>query len=441
MKIKKLNLVLTAAILSALLLGCGQGTEDNSQSTTPLWTNESVPSLKETYADIFDSFGIACEYTPWNRSAELQSEAVRAGLSKHADSITMGNEFKPDYIFNITWGQTKPELSSETFTASNDRTISIPKLNGLTQAANILAACKDAGLVMRGHVLTWHSQTPDAFFAEDYNPVTENGIITNLVDKETMTARHEWYIKTLLEFVADWEAENNDGKHIIWAWDVVNEAIADDAQTTYTGENQNWLRGSTSSTKDKSTSDGGSRWYQIYGNEEFIINAFRFANTYAPEDVKLCYNDYNEYMDYSGGWKTSAILHLAEELRAADGCRIDAIGMQSHVGESWPGVTSYESALQRFLEADFDVHVTEFDIAASSQSKAASNYSDYFNMLKKYGSLYNGANRITNVTIWGISSGDSWISNGGSQYPLLFTRSGSNYYPNSSFDAVIAAAE
>lgn len=453
---KKLTItkLLGLVALSAIIISCTSTTGTNSgsndannagatestKSDKVTWTDETVPSLKETYADYFESFGIACEYKPWNRSPELQSAAVRKGLSKHADSITMGNEFKPDSIIGIPWGKTQAELSGETFTASNGKTISVPKLNGLTQAANILADCKAAGLVMRGHVLTWHSQTPDAFFAEDYNPKTSNGLLTNAVDKEIMTARHEWYIKSLLEFVKNWETENNDGKHIIWAWDVVNEATADDAQRTYTGDSQNWLRGSTPNTKDKAPGDGGSRWYQIYGSEEFILNAFIFANKYAPSDVKLCYNDYNEYMDYSGGYKTSAILHLADKIRKTDGARLDAIGMQSHVGETWPGASAYESALKRYLDAGYDVHVTELDIAATSQASAAKLYGEYFKMLKKYGKQYDGSTSIKNLTLWGICSEDSWISQNGKQFPLLFTRSGTNYYTNSSFDAVISAA-
>ena len=416
-----------------------------------LWTSSSVPSIKETYKDIFDSFGIACEYTPWNHDPELGSAAVRKGLSKHADSITMGNEFKPDGLFSITWGQTKPSISPTKFEASNGQIIDVPVLNGFNQMDNILKACKDAGLIMRGHVLVWHSQTPEAFFAENYDPKTSGEKITNLVKPEIMTARQEWYIKTVLEHVAEWEKNNNGGKHIVWAWDVVNEAMADDAGTAYTGSSQNWLRGSTNNTKDKSPSNGGSRWYQIYGSEEFIINAFRFANAYAPSDVKLCYNDYNEYMDYDGGHKTSAILHIASEIRKGEAKtingndvkpRIDVIGMQSHVGPSWPGVSGYESALKKYLDAGYDVHVTEFDISAKSQSEAANCYGQYFNMLKKYGKKYSGTNKITNVTVWGISSQDSWIKtgNGQTQYPLLFDRNGSNYFTNAAFDAVIKAA-
>ena len=402
------------------------------------WCAESIPSLKEAYSNIFNTFGIACEWDPYNRNwAELGSATVRKGLAKHADSITMGNEFKPQFIF-ACWGG-NPQVSG-TFTASNGVTISTPVLNGFGTVDSCLKAAKDSGLIMRGHVLVWHSQTEEAFFRENY---MNNG---NLVDKDTMTARQEWYIKTVIEHVNNWEKQNNGGKHIVWAWDVVNEAMADDAGTTYTGSNQDWLRGSTGGTKDKAPDQGGSRWYQIYGNEEFILNAFRFANKYAPADVKLCYNDYNEYM----GSKTDACLHIISLLKEDAGitlgseefkARIDVMGMQSHVQPYWPGVSSYENALKRFLNAGVDVHVTELDIAAKTQGEAATAYGDYFRMLKKYGKNYSGAHKVENVTVWGISSQDSWISKNGTQFPLLFDRKGSSYYSNSSFDAVIAASK
>ena len=414
------------------------------------WMDAETPSIKESYRNIFDSFGIACEYKPWNRNyGELESSQTRQGLSKHADSITMGNEFKPDSIFSITWGQTSAQKSGKSFTASNGKTIEVPVLNGFTQMDKILQAAKDGGLLMRGHVLTWHSQTPEAFFAENYSPKFSGSLITNLVDKETMTARHEWYIKTVLEHVAEWEAKNNDGKHIVWAWDVVNEAMADDAGKNYSGSEQNWLRGSTKD-KDKAPKDGGSRWFQIYGNEEYLLNAFRFASAYAPQDLVLCYNDYNEYMDYSGGWKTSAILHLIDEIRKDEPqiingksvkARIDAMGMQSHVGDSWPGVSGYESALKRYLAAGLDVHVTEFDIAAKSKASAGKLYNSYFSMLAKYGKNYSASNCIKNLTVWGICNQDSWISNNGSQFPLLFDKKGNHYYTNEAFDAVISVSQ
>ena len=421
------------------------------------WLSDSTPSLKETYKDIFDSFGLACEYgnfgPDWGTPVELYYKEVQNGLKKHADSITLGNELKPQFML-CWWGNgdgAKQKMTS--FTASNGQTIQVPQtIQGLSRLNDILTILKNNNLKMRGHVLTWHSQTPDDFFAEGYSAKYKGELISNPVSKEVMTARHEWYIKTILESVNDWEAENGygTGNHIIWTWDVVNEAIADDATKT------DYLRGSTSGTKDKtptppagSNQAQGSRWYQIYKSDEFIVNAFRFANAYAPADVPLAYNDYNEYMDYSGGWKTTGILNLIESIKKGEAQtingklvkpRIDVMGMQSHVGDDWPGVGGYEDAVKRYLDAGVDIHVSEFDIAAKSSNSSKTTYSEYFKMLKKYGKNYSGKNKITNVTIWGLNNEDSWIKSK-SKYPLLFNKINNEYIPNASFDAVIEAAK
>ena len=422
------------------------------------WLSDSTPSLKETYKDIFDSFGLACEYgnfgTNWGTPVELYYDEVQNGLKKHVDSMTLGNELKPQFML-CWWGNgdgAKQKMTS--FTASNGQTIQVPEpIQGLSRLNDILTILKNNNLKMRGHVLTWHSQTPDEFFAEGYSAKYNGELISNPVSKDVMTARHEWYIKTILEYVNEWEVNNGygTGNHIIWTWDVVNEAIADDATKT------DYLRGSTSGTKDKtptppagSNQAQGSRWYQIYKSDEFIVNAFRFANAYAPADVPLAYNDYNEYMDYEKGWKTTGILNLIESIKNGEAQtingksvapRIDVMGMQSHVNPDWPGVSEYEKALKRYLAAGVDVHVSEFDIAATSTGSAKSAYSDYFKMLKKYGKNYSGKNKITNVTIWGLNNENSWISKDGTQYPLLFNKINNEYIPNDSFDAVIEAAK
>lgn len=433
--------------------------KDFSYKVTPIviennrenWLSDSTPSLKETYKDIFDSFGLACEYgnfgTGWGTPVELYYDEVQNGLKKHVDSMTLGNELKPQFML-CWWDKGDGAKESMTsFAASNGKIIQVPKtIQGLSRLNDILTILKNNNLKMRGHVLTWHSQTPDDFFAEGYSAKYNGELISNPVSKEVMTARHEWYIKTILEYINEWEANNGygTGNHIIWTWDVVNEAIADDATKT------DYLRGSTSGTKGKTPDNGGSRWYQIYQSDEFIVNAFRFANAYAPSDVPLTYNDYNEYMDYEKGWKTTGILNLIENIRNGEAQtineklvkpRIDVMGMQSHVNPYWPGVSGYENALKRYLAAGVDVHVSEFDIAATSTGSAKSAYSEYFKMLKKYGKNYSGTNKITNVTIWGLNNENSWISNDGTQYPLLFNKINNEYIPNASFDAVIEAAQ
>ena len=458
---KKLLLV-SVLFMSLLAVSCSQPSNGISRSQDN-WLADSVPSIKQTYSDTFDYIGLAVEYgnfglkctgdkytgtythdKSWGTPSELYYSEVQQGISKHANTITLGNELKPQFLLqwwedninNTDYGLLQNKVY---FTASNGQTIQVPdKLNGEALIYATLNAAKNAGVKMRGHVLTWHSQTPEGFFREKYSKDSA------LVSKEVMTARHEWYIKTVLDCVAQWEIHNGyagkeTGNHLIWAWDVVNEAMADDASDPST---DSWLRGSTSETQGKDPANGGSRWYEIYKNEEFIINAFRFANAYAPADVKLCYNDYNEYMAN----KTSAIEHIArlikkgeEQLIAGKSVspRLDAIAMQSHVGTSWPSISEYESALKKFL-AIADVHVSELDISAASSSEAATAYANYFKMLKKYGKNDSG-NKITCVTIWGINNESSWInpSNGKTTYPLLFNKVGETYDTNNSFWAVI----
>ena len=456
---KKLLLV-SVLFMSLLAVSCSQPSNGISRSQDN-WLADSVPSIKQTYSDTFDYIGLAVEYGNfglkctgnkytgtythdkfWGTPSELYYSEVQQGISKHANTITLGNELKPQFLLQW-WDGNGSSQSKKTFTASNGKTIDVPdKLNGEALIYATLNAAKNAGVKMRGHVLTWHSQTLDGFFREKYS---KDGA---LVSKEVMTARHEWYIKTVLDCVAQWEIHNGyagkeTGNHLIWAWDVVNEAMADDAGTTYTGTNQNWLRGSTSETQGKDPANGGSRWYEIYKNEDFIINAFRFANAYAPADVKLCYNDYNEYMAN----KTSAIEHIADLIKNGSEQtvggknvkpRLDAIAMQSHVGTSWPSLSEYESALKKFL-AIADVHVSELDFNAETQQAAEKAYADYFKMLKNYGKNYRNPYKITCVTIWGINNESSWInpSNGKTTYPLLFNKVGETYDTNNSFWAVI----
>ncbi len=456
------------------------------------WLSDSVPSIYKTFAEDFEYVGIAAEYgnfglrqsgadkytasytqSGWGTPGELYYDEVQKGIAKHANSLTLGNEMKPQFL--LAWWNTGDGAKQQkaSFEASNGKTVEVPAaLNNENLIYATLNVAKKMGVKMRGHVLTWHSQTPDDFFAEGYSAkVGSDGLLTNPVDKETMTARHEWYIKTVLECVAAWEEANGygDGNHIIWAWDVVNEACADDAS------DGKWYRGDTAGTKDKKPENSGSRWYQIYGSDEFIVNAFRFANAYAPADVKLCYNDYNEYMP----GKTAAIEHLVKAVQNGSAGtvggksvspRIDVVAMQSHLGTEWPGVSSYESALKKFLALGCDVHVSELDFSAESEEAAVKAYGEYFSLFRKYGKSWGGANRITSVTVWGINNENSWInpSSYGKKvktYPLLFNLDnnvdgrtktavydtgteklplfdeGDSYIPNKAFWAVIKAAK
>lgn len=387
------------------------------------WT--SVSSLKSVLGKYFTRFGLECT------EAQIKDSKVQAGLKHHVNSTTMENEFKPDFIFN--WATPN---QNGTFTSSKGVTIKVPtNTPSWTRPDAIMTQCKNLGIQMRGHVLVWHSQTPSWFFRQNYS---NSGA---LVSAKEMEARQEWYIKTVLEHVKWWENTYNGGKRIIYAWDVVNEAVADDASGS------NWLRGSTSGTAGKAPAQGGSYWYQIFRNSDFIVNAFRYANKYAPKDVELCYNDYNCYMSN----KTDGILKLISAIQAARydswlPTRLDVMGMQSHVTMTWPTAAGYADAVKKFVAKGINVQVTELDVAHGT---SAYNSTD---MQKRYKELFKVFidNRATSsrkgvegVTIWGVNDEASWLqsSNSTTQYPLLFKKnSQGNYIVKAPYYGVLEAA-
>ncbi len=433
---KKLNLK-SAWIGAAILLSFA-----NPLTAADKTEFTKAESFKKAYVDsgLFDHVGVALP------ERDFKDNYKMTGASYHFNSFTAENEMKPQWIM---WWYSGVPAHKTTFTDSYGTTITVPDhmlsdkdpSHGLGGIRSILEKAQASGMQVRGHTLTWHSQTFDWFFCEDYD------VNKGLTDAKTMTARHEWYIKTVLEYVNNWEKTYNGGKHIIYAWDVVNEAAADDAS------GPSYLRGATNGTskpwdlKNGCNTNGGSLWYRIYKSDEFIVNAFRFANKYAPKDVTLCYNDYNEYM----GQKTNAIVRILESIQRHQSdsflpTRIDAMGLQSHVGYSWPGVAGYESALKRYLAMGLDCQVTELEIAAkaSVQSEAngvADKYREYFDMFIRNRKQGNKPG-ITSITVWGLVDETSWIQKPNEKFvPLLFTQEGGKIYKKQSFDEVIKAAK
>lgn len=241
---------------------------------------------------------------------------------------------------------------------------------------------------MRGHTLVWHAQTPKWFFKVNYSK-EENA---PFVSKELMLKRLENYIRHIMEYTN----ENYPG--VIYAWDVVNEAIEP-------GDgNEGGYR-----SKD-------SLWYQVVG-PEFLEKAFEFSRKYADPNCKLFYNDYNTE-DYT---KMMHIYNLAKDLKGKN--IIDGIGLQSHIGIDSPSVMKIQDSIMKYAELNLELHITELDMGLTDNSeealmKQAIRYKRLFLYLKNLDDK--GAN-ITNVTFWGLSDDASWLNKPGQpNYPLLF---------------------
>ena len=331
-------------------------------------------SLKKAYADYF-KFGTAM------MGSECGIKPVSDLIDKHFNSLTFGNELKPDFVLDQT-------ASLAYLEENGDQTN--PQIS-LKKADSLLKYCGDNGIPVRGHTLVWHSQTPDWFFKENYDA---NGA---WVSKEVMIKRMENYIKNVMETLAkDYPNVN------FYAWDVVNEAFTDGGQPRSAGSNN--------------VSNGSSAWVQVFGDNSFIEYAFTFARKYAPEGCKLFYNDYNEYID----GKTNAMINLVKDFKEKG--IIDGIGMQSHLDMSYPSLDIYENALRKFAALGVEVQVTELDITTNDTSEngfkaQAKFYQDLFNLYKE---VDKETNAITAIVLWGMIDSNSWRSD---RAPLIFDKS------------------
>lgn len=345
--------------------------DDFVLATAPVYNIEQdIPSLKDAYSSYF-KVGTAVT------TSELAPQSAKDLINKHFNSITLGNELKPDALLD----------RNASIAAGNEN----PQID-LASARTILNYCRDNDIPVRGHVLVWHSQTPDWFFKENY---ADDG---DWVSKETMLARMENYIKNVFTAVKE-EYPTVD----FYAWDVVNECFLDDGSARQPGE-----QGSSGSNN--------SAWVQIFGDNSFIEPAFEYARKYAPEGCKLYYNDFNEYMPQ----KTAAIVEMANSLKEKG--LIDGIGMQSHLdvrnggNEAFPTPNVYEKALAAFVDTGLDVQITELDATVPGNADTnfeaqAQYYSDIMDAIVKY------ADNISAVVFWGTTDDKSWRASG---YPLLF---------------------
>lgn len=346
------------------------------------------PALKDVFTKDF-LIGAAL-----NEDQTRGKNLLEKGLiSKHFNTITSENILK--------WEVVHPKPGVFDFSASDQ----------------YVKFGEEHDMFIVGHVLVWHSQTPDWIFED------QDG---KRVDRETMLGRMKEHIFTIV----------GRYKGRIDAWDVVNETINDDGSMRK------------------------SKWQQIIG-DDFVEKAFEYAHEADPE-AELYYNDYNMWQEKH----REGAIRLVKNLQAK-GIHIDGIGFQGHWGFDYPKLEELEEGIIACAKLGVKIDVTELDITvlpnawddrgadisksfelqkklnpypdglpADMQEKLAKRYAEFFSMFHKY------ADNISRVTFWGVQDGTSWRNNwpvkGRTDYPLLFDR---NCKPKPAFEAVVKTAQ
>ena len=319
--------------------------------------------LKDAYKDYF-SIGVAVNMRNISNPEQI------AIIKKDFNSITAENDMKPQ--------PTEPAYGQ--FNWEN--------------ADKIANFCRSNGIKLRGHCLMWHAQIGEWMYKD------EKG---DLVSKEKLFQNMKHHITAIVERYKD----------VIYAWDVVNEAISD-------GGWQGGRRG----MGEHPSPYRNSPLYQIAG-DEFIKKAFIYAREADP-NVLLFYNDYNA----ADPGKRDRIYNMVKSMKE-EGVPIDGIGMQGHYNVYGPSMEDVDAALTKYSTIVKHIHITELDIRANQEmggqlnfSRDGGNISQVVKTLQEdqYARLFKVLRKhkdvVDNVTFWNLSDRDSWL--GARNYPLPY---------------------
>lgn len=346
------------------------------------------PALKDVYKNDF-LIGAAL-----NPSQFCESNVAEAALVKRQfNTITPENVLK--------WEKIHPGLDRYDFTLA-DRYVEFGAKNGM---------------VVIGHTLVWHHQTPDWVFQDGQGKP---------VSREVLLARMREHIFTVVG--------RYQGR--IKGWDVVNEAVAEDGSLRQ------------------------SPWLKIIG-EDYMLKAYQFAHEADPQ-MELYYNDFS----LENRAKRNGALALVKKLQS-QGVNIAAVGLQGHYKLDWPSSSKLNATISAFAKLGVKVNITELDMDVlppatrdvsaevgrnfkpsakinpytnglpdAVQQQLADRYADLFSVFLKH------RDSINRVTFWGVTDGNSWLNGwpvaGRTSYPLLFDREGKT---KPAFNSVTAAAQ
>jgi endo-1,4-beta-xylanase len=353
------------------------------------------------YSFVFPALIFAAVRCPSGAKPQLQSPEITKGLKDYyRNYFPMGVAVAPG---NLSGDEAELILQQfNSLTPENAMKMGPihPEENRYywNDADSIVNFAQRHGLKVRGHNLCWHNQTPRWLFKDSAG---------KNVTKEILLQRLKDHITTVV----------NRYKGKIYAWDVVNEAIADDSA--------HLLR--------------NSLWYQICG-EDFIAKAFEYAHAADPNAI-LFYNDYNSEQPQ----KREKIFRLLKRLLDAK-IPVHAVGLQGHWSINEPTEKELKETIEKFSSLGLKVQITELDISvytsrndkstdgltAEKEQKQLEQYKMVFDIFRKY------KKSITGVTFWNVSDRHSWLDTypvaGRKNYPLLFDK---NLKPKKAFWEVV----
>lgn len=256
------------------------------------------------------------------------------------------------------------------------------------------AFCAANGMRLFGHTLIWYSQTPEPF--------------EKLTDQAAFEKAYDDYIHTVVG--------RYKGRAV--AWDVVNEAVAEQG-------------------------DGYREcmWSTRLGQIDYMRRAFDKAHEADP-DALLLINEYNlEHIPK----KLDSYLRLIETLLKA-GAPLSAIGCQTHTSAAVaPG--KIRAAIKAIGAFGLPIHMSELDVSLiedkpqlfTSHEELLRNHARvYAEAVEAFGEL--PAKQRFALTLWGLRDKDSYlVQQNAGDAPMLFDDQGQAKAVASTFAGALKA--
>jgi GH35 family endo-1,4-beta-xylanase len=277
----------------------------------------------------------------------LADATYAAVLAREFDTITPENATK--------WGELEPTQGTWSFETA-DRVLRAAELNDQT---------------IKAHTLVWHIQAPSW--------------VSGLNASDLSTALHQHITTTVGRY-----------RGRVRAWDVVNEAIADDSLTLRAG------------------------MHQTLGAAG-LAEAFKLTRSTDP-DALLFYND---YAIESPSPKTDAVLALVEQLLGLD-APIDGVGLQAHLStKAFPSEAGLREVMQRIAAMGLRVNISELDVrTAEVPGSAAARRTAQRIVYQLMSGVCATEPACEGVTLWGFTDAHSWVDETfGADDPLPFNES------------------
>ena len=309
-----------------------------------------MTTLREAAADAGVHIGAAVD------AESLRTDTdYRRTLAAEFDAVTPENATK--------WGPLATGESAYDFTDADD----------------VVDFADRHDMYVRGHALVWHRMYPEWLRPWSRSEAEARRLLRTHV--RTVTGRYRGRVD---------------------AWDVVNEAVAD---------------------------DGGLRetqWLAALG-PDYVASAFEWAD--AVSDADLFYNDYGAD---GRSRKADEVYDLLSDL-VASGVPVDGVGLQLHVFDELVPPADVAANVDRLTDLGLKVHVTELDVGIGAAVADRAEQADYYRDVVS-AAVDAGAEA---VVTWGVDDSRSWLPEvGGGEEPLLFDEA---FRPKPARDAVVDA--